>query len=91
VYQFSGKGGRLPRFGRWIEGAQPAEVLVMVGTRSSGRYAMTCTVSPGEIEFTSRRYPGLNTMAGYPAGLLVRGTMPPATGSSRAGEPRGGA
>jgi len=52
---------------------------------------MTCTVNRGEIEFTPRRYPGLSTMAGYPAGLLVRGTMPPVTGSSRAGKPRGGA
>jgi hypothetical protein len=52
---------------------------------------MTCTVHLGEIEFTPQRYSGLSTMAGYPAGVLVRGTIPPATGSSRVGEPRGGA
>jgi hypothetical protein len=28
VYQFIRKGGKLLRFGRWIEGAQAAEVLV---------------------------------------------------------------
>jgi len=28
VYQFIPKDGKLPQFGRWIEGAQAAEVLV---------------------------------------------------------------
>jgi len=28
VYQFIGRGGKLPRFGRRVEGAQAAEVLV---------------------------------------------------------------
>jgi hypothetical protein len=49
---------------------------------------MTCTVNPGEIEFTPRRYLGLSTMAGYPAGTRHDA---PATGLSRAGRPRGGA
>jgi hypothetical protein len=66
-------------------------VYQFIRARSSGRDAMTCTVSRGEIEVAPRRDLGLRKMAGYPACLLVRGTMPPATGSSRVGRPRGGA